>query len=367
VQKSNVYPIRCSDEVLLEVQTLMPCEISTFPCRYLGLPLSLHKLSRQQFQPIVDKIANQLLNWKADLMTRAGRRVQVQHVLTSMTVYLYMAVDTPQWGLDAIDKIRRGFLCRGRKEARGGHCLVAWGKVCRLLELEGLSISSFLELCWALRIRWLWLQKTDHFRPWSGLHIQVPKKARVFLSKVVTTEVGDGTNTKFWKDKWLHGKRIAELFPRLFGAILKRFVNCRTLQEAIVSTKWISDIKGALSVGVLTDYFQLWDLISGFELQPEVEDKHIFSIAPNSAYSAKSAYEGLFLGSVTLGHYKRIWRSWALPKCCFFIWLVAQKRCWAADRLAKRGLNHPEKCLLCDQEEETLDHLLVKCSFSREF
>jgi hypothetical protein len=50
---------------------------------------------------------------------------------------------------------------------------------------------------------------------------------------------------------------------------------------------------------------------------------------------------------------------WALPKCRFFIWLVAQKRCWTTDRLAKRGLNHSEKCLLCDQGEETLDHLLV--------
>ena len=37
----------------------------------------------------MDKIADQLPNWKADLMTRAGRRVQVQHVLTSMTVYLW--------------------------------------------------------------------------------------------------------------------------------------------------------------------------------------------------------------------------------------------------------------------------------------
>ena len=76
----------------------------------------------------MDKIADQLPNWKADLMTRAGRRVQVQHVLTRLTVYLAMAVDIPQWGLEALDKIRRGFLWRGRKEARGGHCLVAWGK-----------------------------------------------------------------------------------------------------------------------------------------------------------------------------------------------------------------------------------------------
>jgi hypothetical protein len=51
----------------------------------------------------------------------------------------------------------------------------------------------------------------------------------------------------------------------------------------------------------------------------------------------------------------------------FFIWLAAHNRCWTAVRLAKRGLNHPEKCLICDQVAETVDHLLVACSFSRIF
>jgi hypothetical protein len=37
------------------------------------------------------------------------------------------------------------------------------------------------------------------------------------------------------------------------------------------------------------------------------------------------------------------------------------------DRLAKRGMDHPTICLLCDQEEETLDHLLIFCVFTREF
>jgi hypothetical protein len=42
-------------------------------------------------------------------------------------------------------------------------------------------------------------------------------------------------------------------------------------------------------------------------------------------------------------------------------------RCWTADRLAKRGLDHLERCPLCDQESETLDHILVSCVFAREF
>jgi hypothetical protein len=80
----------------VETQGLLPCGISSSPCCYLDLPLSLHKLSRQHFQPFIDRFANQLSSWKADLLTKAGRRILVQHVLTSMMVYMAMAVDIPQ-------------------------------------------------------------------------------------------------------------------------------------------------------------------------------------------------------------------------------------------------------------------------------
>jgi hypothetical protein len=33
----------------------------------------------------------------------------------------------------------------------------------------------------------------------------------------------------------------------------------------------------------------------------------------------------------------------------------------------KRGLPHPIRCPLCDQQQETIDHLLVNCVFAREF
>jgi hypothetical protein len=208
-----------------------------------------------------------------------------------MLIYLAMAVNIPPWAIKAIDKIRRGFLWRGRKEARGGHCLVAWGRVCRPLQLGGLGISSLKELIWALHMRWLWLQKTEPNRPWCSLPIQVPDKARAFFSMVLTSKVGNGANTLFWTDKWINGQKIADLVPRLFDVIPKRITNRRTVQEALTDRRWISDITGSLSVGVLVDYLHLWNLISDFELLPDTEDKHTFSIAANGAYSAKAAYD----------------------------------------------------------------------------
>jgi hypothetical protein len=60
LQKSNVLPIRCGDDEIRVLQQHLPCEITDFPCKYLGLPLSLKKLSRDNIQPIIDSIADQL-------------------------------------------------------------------------------------------------------------------------------------------------------------------------------------------------------------------------------------------------------------------------------------------------------------------
>ena len=59
-----------------------------------------------------------------------------------MVVYLAMAVDLPPWAIKEIDKSRRKFRWRGRKEINGGHCLLAWVMACRPIELGGLGISD---------------------------------------------------------------------------------------------------------------------------------------------------------------------------------------------------------------------------------
>lgn len=69
IQKSSVVPIQCLKEDLAVVQRILPCELIEFSCKYLGLPLSIRKLTKDQIQPIIAKIVDQLPGWKAELMT----------------------------------------------------------------------------------------------------------------------------------------------------------------------------------------------------------------------------------------------------------------------------------------------------------
>jgi hypothetical protein len=70
---------------------------------------------------------------------------------------------------------------------------------------------------------------------------------------------------------------------------------------------------------------------------------------------------------VTSGPWRWLLNSWALRKCKIYLWLAIRNRCWIADKLAKRGLSHPDKCPLCDQEDESIQHLLTMSVVAREF
>jgi hypothetical protein len=118
LQKSNTLPIRCEEHDLQIVQQHLPCALADFPCKYLGLPLALIFFKKEHIQPIIDRMADLLPGWKADLLTRAGRKVHVQFVLTATIIYLAMALDLPLWAHKAIDKIQRNYFWRGQRSKR---------------------------------------------------------------------------------------------------------------------------------------------------------------------------------------------------------------------------------------------------------
>ena len=85
----------------------------------------------------------------------------------------------------------------------------------------------------------------------------MPDMVRSFFSIAMQTDVGDGANTMFWTDRWLHGQRIMDMAPHFYTAVPKRRANRRTVKEAITDGAWIQDIHGALSVRAILEYLQV--------------------------------------------------------------------------------------------------------------
>jgi len=91
----------------------------------------------------------------------------------------------------------------------------------------------------------------------------------------------------------LADQSLKQLLPHLFSAVAARGRK-RTVCASLENRKLVANIKGALTVEVLREYLQLWDLLQGFELQPEVEDSHIWQFPTSGNFSTKSAYEAFF-------------------------------------------------------------------------
>jgi hypothetical protein len=113
---------------------------------------SIHlEVAKYHIQSIMDKMTSMLLGWKAELMNHVGHSILVQFVMTTKIIYTTMAVEFPRWAFNAMTNLQRGFLWKGRKDLKGGHCLLAWPKVTHPKVVGGLGIHDVSMLGWALR------------------------------------------------------------------------------------------------------------------------------------------------------------------------------------------------------------------------
>ncbi|GJN14043.1 hypothetical protein PR202_gb00818 [Eleusine coracana subsp. coracana] len=151
------------------------------------------------------------------------------------------------------------------------------------------------------------------------------------------------------------GHSLVDIAPRVVERVQARIQSTRTVAEGLQNQNWADDIQGGLCLIGLYEYFQLWDSAAEILLSNE-EDVHTWKLEASGQ-----------AGATTFEPWRRLWKAWVPPKCKIFLWLAIRNRCWTADRLARRGLPHLEQCPLCDQTDQTVQHLLTTCVLAREF
>jgi hypothetical protein len=176
---------------------ILGCELAAFPIRYLGLQLALRPLTRAEWQPLLDQVVKSVPAWQRGLVSREGRLVLINSVVTARAVHQMVVAEAPMWLLEEINKWMRAFFWAGGGEVRGGQCLVAWSSICKPREFGGLGVKDLKLQGLALRVRWHWLRRTDQERPWKGLPgLKDPEAEGVFQS-LAHFVVGDGRLTYF--------------------------------------------------------------------------------------------------------------------------------------------------------------------------
>ncbi|KAF9602930.1 hypothetical protein IFM89_032812 [Coptis chinensis] len=115
---------------------------------------------------------------------------------------------------------------------------------------------------------------------------------------------------------------------------------------------------------------RMLDALAG--LTPSVEeDKWVWKQSSNGNFSSRSFYNLLASSMpyppqpITPKLLSMAWRSGVPPKVQFFLWCLLQGKILTTDQLRTRGKEVEAECVLCSQVNETADHLMLHCSFSK--
>ncbi|WVZ83488.1 hypothetical protein U9M48_030630 [Paspalum notatum var. saurae] len=281
----------------------------------------------------------------------------VETVLSAITTYHMTVFPLSKRAIRKIDKLRRNFLWKGAEEAKGGHCLVNWPRVCRSKKLGGLGVRDLQRFNWALRLRWIWFRWKDQNKPWNGLDITTNSAEMELFRACTKITVGNGLRTNFWQQ----GAAPKNIAPLCYTLAYRKNLK---VAHAVQQNRWMRGIQRMSSEQEISQFVTLWSRLSSVQLTP-MDDDISWKFTADGKYTAKSAYDSQFFGSRPDFTWTRIWKAKAEPKCRFFAWLLLQRKIWTADTIIRRGGQTDSHCPLCNVRSETPVHLFANCSFSR--
>ncbi|RVX09545.1 hypothetical protein CK203_012354 [Vitis vinifera] len=96
-----------------------------------------------------------------------------------------------------------------------------------------------------------------------------------------------------------------------------------------------------------------------------MEDRMLWKETKDEIFLVKSLYSTLVSSRVVQFPINIIWNPCVPTKVCFFAWEAYWGKVLTLDQLKKRGRFLANRCFLCCEEEESIDHILIQCSRAR--
>ena len=275
----------------------------SFPFRYLGVPLSPHRLLASQFSPLLHKLEAAIQAWVGKHLSYAGRLELIKSVLYGMVQFWVSIFPMPCAVIMQITCLCRNFLWTG-DICRSKSALVAWKTVCLPKKEGGLGL----------------------------LNIQISNNS--FIAKQLWNihQKQDSIWIRWIHHYYLHANSIWNV--QIHKASSPLWKSIILLKNQLVQ-----------SYG---SHLLVIDLMADWERR--------------EGGFTYNAYASLRPRNPAVPWEKIVWEPWSLPRCNFILWLAMLGKLRTRDRL--RFIPTDTFCTFCSQEEESHGHLFFGCTWT---
>ncbi|GJX03965.1 RNA-directed DNA polymerase, eukaryota, reverse transcriptase zinc-binding domain protein [Tanacetum coccineum] len=330
-----------------EVASSLGCMHDSLPFMYLGLPVGKKMRLCDGWNEVINYFRERLSAWKAKAFSISGRLTPVKSVLGSLPIYYLSLFKAPKKN-SILLKSSMGGLGVGSLLAKNIGLLGKW-KWRFLTEKDALwrtvikefyrECGGFGSLAGSRGPNGIWC---DIIKAVEDIKRIDPSFKRSFHIKV-----SNGANVSFWKDPWCeNGTRLMDLFPRLYA--LDSFQDCK--------------------IGYGECYRLGFNAITHGEHRfsyPDSTDRWSWSKDASGIYKVitlSNTFQSISLADCNLGVQHK-WDSWIPRKVNICVWRGSLNRLPTRINLSSRGIPLVTTlCPFCNNEEEDLDHCLIKCS-----
>lgn len=173
-----------------------------------------------------------------------------------------------------------------------------------------------------------------------------------------------GENIKFWEDVWVVDILLSEVCPNIYWLAVNRHTSVYECYDEIRSI-WSLRLRRDLNDWEVEELLNLLGILGNLKPYSNRSDSWRWNLNQKGLFTSKSFYIELADISWTVFPYKGIWISFVLFRITFFIWICYLDKILTLNHLQSRGWHLTNRCSLCLEEEELVDHLFIHCPLAK--
>jgi hypothetical protein len=375
-EKSEIFTVGLDDEEQHRAMSALNCKLGTFPMKYLGLPVSVAKISKAQLSYVGGKIEKRLGTWQCEYLSSGGKSILLESCLSSIPLYTMGVYQLYEGNHQQMDTFRSRFFWQGTSKKRKYH-MVQWDVLNKPKEFGGLGFTDTRVMNVCLLCKWIdrlerddnslccSLLKKKYLGNKSIFQIKNKKGSQFWRSlldirdsyqKGRVIDVQSGRQTSFWHDVWLTDCPLRVYFRDLFQIAQEPNIS---VAKAYNGGCWNLEFRRQLYDDLGEEWLKLLQMLEGIVLNTD-RDKVRWALEPSGRYTARSLYKRLTGGGVRDLQMLTIWKCNIPLKVKNFLWMAMHDRIQSAVQLKKKNWSGPIECAVCNTTETT-DHILFQC------